>query len=132
MAGTAGPTPLDAALPEKMPTGRIDPLLIAMRPNRDFARASSVRPGVHDTSKVISAANVFFAEMDEVAGYVEFIGMRLWPRSISLRMPSQARSLGTSLQAAWPNRLSPSSRLVASLKRSFAELPSLLAHRHSA
>jgi hypothetical protein len=38
MAGTAGPMPFNVALPEEVPTGRIDPLLIAHATEQKFSK----------------------------------------------------------------------------------------------
>jgi hypothetical protein len=54
MTGTAGPMPFNAAFPEEVPTGRIDPLLVADVP------ASSVRPGLCETSNRYHRPTPFF------------------------------------------------------------------------
>jgi hypothetical protein len=56
MAGTAGPMPFNAAFPAKVPTGRIDPLLIAHPTEHGFGEGQfgQTRPARYKLLKIIS------------------------------------------------------------------------------
>jgi hypothetical protein len=69
MAGTAGPMPLDAALREKVPTDRIDPLLMVHSTEQRFwhGLVRSDQPKRYKQSDIIGQRH--FADIDEVAGH---------------------------------------------------------------
>ena len=69
MAGTAGPMPFNATFPEEVPTGRIDPLLVAHVPEQRFGKGQfgQTRPTRHKQVNIIGQRH--FADMDDVAGH---------------------------------------------------------------
>ena len=94
-----------------------------MRPNKDLASASSVRPGLRYTSRSISSANAILPIWTVSQGATELIGTQFWLRSISLHTPWPAGSRRRLPPAVSPSRPSPGTGPVPSWKRSFAGLP---------
>jgi hypothetical protein len=68
MAGTAGPMPFNAAFPEEVPTGRIDPLLVAHAPEQRFGKGQfgQTRPTRHKQIDIIGQRH--FSNVANVAG----------------------------------------------------------------